>query len=58
MIEMLTLGKRVQDLEMKYKGILAQEFETKGLEVDNRQPFIVTSPHKVLLEIHSEMAED
>ena len=48
MIEMLTLGKRVQDLEMKYKGILAQEFETKGLAVDNPQTCIVTSLRKVL----------
>ena len=55
---MLTLGKWVKDLEMKYKGILAQEFEIKGLEVDSPQPCIVTSPLKVFLEIHSEMAED
>ena len=33
MIEMLTLGKWDKDLEMKYKGILAQEFETKELAV-------------------------
>ena len=48
MIEMLTLGKVVQDLGMKYNGILAQEFATKGLDVDNPQTCIVASLHKVL----------
>ena len=43
---------------MKYKGILAQEIETKGLGVANPQPCIVTFPHKVLLEIRLETEED
>ena len=45
---MLTLGKGVQDLGMKYNGILAQEFATKRLAVDNPQACIVTSLRKVL----------
>ena len=56
MIETLTPGKGAKDLEMKYKGILAHDFETKELVVTsihaNKQISIVMQPIQILQGDH------